>query len=115
MASEPQISLFGMGLLVSALTVFATISEATSTSDSSTFSGSEEVFAVKLIKARCTFCHSVATAERSLNRYAKAYGADRLDHFLAGHSVPDRAAREAILNYLQDGTDRPNSGAPKSR
>lgn len=56
--------------------------------------------AIKLIEARCTFCHGPTLMLGFSRRMLDKGGKDLLDEFLAKHHAPDAAARAAIVNFL---------------
>ena len=62
----------------------------------------ETVSATDLIRARCIFCHGPAVMLAFSQRLLDAGGKPALDTRLGSHHAPDRAAREAIVEFLAD-------------
>jgi len=56
--------------------------------------------ALKLIGARCIFCHSPPLTLAFSVRILDAGGSNALDAFLAKHHAPDAKAREIIVRFL---------------
>jgi hypothetical protein len=55
---------------------------------------------VRLIGARCIFCHGPALMLAFSRRTLDEGGRDALDAFLTTHHVPDDEARDAIVRFL---------------
>lgn len=60
----------------------------------------EQPSPVRLIGARCVFCHGPVLMLGFSRRMLQAGGPAALDEFLATHHAPDREAREAIVDFL---------------
>lgn len=55
---------------------------------------------VRLIGARCVFCHGAPLMLGFSRRMLDKGGTQALDAFLATHHAPDTEAREAIVQFL---------------
>ena len=64
--------------------------------------------AVRLLGARCTFCHGPVLMLGFSRRMLDAGGSAALDAFLARHHAPDAEARAAIVDFLAN----PVGGSP---
>lgn len=56
--------------------------------------------AIKLIGARCVFCHGPVLMLGFSRRMLDRDGPAALDRFLVTHHAPDNAARKAIIEFL---------------
>jgi hypothetical protein len=61
---------------------------------------SKQPTGVRLIGARCLFCHGPTLMLAFSRRMLDRGGMDALDAFLAGHHAPDAEARAAIVDFL---------------
>ena len=60
----------------------------------------QEPSGVRLVSARCVFCHGPTTTVAFSRRLLDTGGEAALDTFLAGHHAPDAEARASIVNFL---------------
>ena len=98
---------FRTGLLVAAATWLLAASEANAGTDSTAAYQTGEEYVSGLITERCMFCHSSSGVMRRLQASLASRGYAGTDSFLSTHSIPDEAARKALLDYLQNRYDPP--------